>query len=101
MRKSGDYPFKAEINVKIKNRYCAIYLYYYRFVNIGKEGDYVENLTLVRWVLWHIGLCRLFNDKSIIIQMYSSISNNSVKYEYSVYCQKHFYLKIFNLVKQF
>ena len=30
------------------------------------------------WVLWHINLCRLFNAKSIFIQIISSISNNSV-----------------------
>ena len=30
------------------------------------------------WVLWHINLCKLFNAKSIFIQIISSISNNSV-----------------------
>ena len=35
-------------------------------------------LLLVGWVLWHINLCRLFNAKSIFIQIISSISNNSV-----------------------
>ena len=33
---------------------------------------------LISWVLWHINLCRLFNAKSIFIQITSSISNNSV-----------------------
>ena len=33
---------------------------------------------LVVWGLWHINLCRLFNAKSIFIQIISSISNNSV-----------------------
>ena len=33
---------------------------------------------LVGWVLWHINLFRLFNAKSIFIQIISSISNNSV-----------------------
>ena len=32
--------------------------------------------------LWHIDLCRLFNAKSIFIQINSSISNNSVSYKY-------------------
>ena len=27
------------------------------------------NLVLVGWVLWHINLCRLFNTKSIFIQI--------------------------------
>ena len=31
-----------------------------------------------RLLLWHINLCRLFNAKSILIQIASSISNNSV-----------------------
>ena len=30
------------------------------------------------WILWHINLCRLFNAKSIFLQIVSSISNNSV-----------------------
>ena len=33
---------------------------------------------LVGWVLWHINRCRLFNAKSIFIQINSSMSNNSV-----------------------
>ena len=33
---------------------------------------------LVVWVLWHINLCSLFNAKSILIQIISSISNNLV-----------------------
>ena len=33
---------------------------------------------LVVWVLWHINLCRLFNAKSILMQIVSSISNNAV-----------------------
>ena len=30
--------------------------------------------------LWHINLCRLFDAKSIFIQIISSISNNSVQH---------------------
>ena len=37
-----------------------------------------EIKKLVVWVLWHINLCRLFNAKSIFIQIISSISNNLV-----------------------
>ena len=33
---------------------------------------------LFGWFLWHINFCRLFNAKSIFIQINSSISNNSV-----------------------
>ena len=33
---------------------------------------------LVGWVLCHINLCKLFNAKSIFIQIISSISNNLV-----------------------
>ena len=29
------------------------------------------------WVLWHINHCRLFDAKSIFMQMISSISNSS------------------------
>ena len=32
----------------------------------------------VGWVLWHNNFCRLFNAKSIFIQIIGSISNNSV-----------------------
>ena len=40
-------------------------------------GKYLD-VCLFGWDLWHINLCRLFNAKSIFIQMNSSISNNSV-----------------------
>ena len=35
-------------------------------------------MDMVGWVLWHINLCRLFNAKSIFLQIIWSISNNSV-----------------------
>ena len=38
----------------------------------------LQLVNLFVWVLWHINLCWLFNDKSIFIQINSSISNNSV-----------------------
>ena len=47
------------------------------------EMDY-----LVGWVLWHINLSRLFNAKSIFIQIIYSISNNSVYHEYTVRLSK-------------
>ena len=40
--------------------------------------------------LWHINLCRLFYAKSIFIQIFCSISNNSVKHEYKIYLSKTF-----------
>ena len=39
---------------------------------------FLQDIWLVGWFLWHINLCRLFNAKSIFIQIISSISNNSV-----------------------
>ena len=39
---------------------------------------------LVVLVLWHINLCRLINVQSILKQIISSISNNSVQYKYSL-----------------
>ena len=38
----------------------------------------IRAVGLVGWVLWHINLCRVFNAKSIFIQIISSILNNSV-----------------------
>ena len=48
---------------------------------------------LVGSFLWHINLCRLFNAKSIFIQIVSSISNNSVQLKYAVSMSKQFYFK--------
>ena len=39
---------------------------------------------LVVWVLWHINVSRLFNAKSIFMQIVSFISNNSVLHECTV-----------------
>ena len=47
-------------------------------------GGYMVWFGLVVWVLWHINLCRLFNAKSIFIQIITSISNNSVKHKHAV-----------------
>ena len=57
-------------------------------------------ILVVAGVLLHINLCRLFNAKYIFIQIISSISNNSVlTWVHSL--TKHFYFKLFSLVKQF
>ena len=32
---------------------------------------------IVGWVLWHINLCRLFNTKTIFMQIVSSVLNDS------------------------
>ena len=44
---------------------------------LQNEKTFVGELVVV-WVLWHINFCRLFNAKSILIQIINSISNNSV-----------------------
>ena len=46
-------------------------------VNCTKYQSGVGWLLIV-WVLWHINHCRLFNAKSIFIEIISSISNKSV-----------------------
>ena len=35
-------------------------------------------IYIVSCILWHIILCRLFNARSILMQIFSTISNNSV-----------------------
>ena len=49
----------------------------------------VEHYT-IKMVYWHINLLRLFNGKSIFIQIISSISNNSLYHEYTVQLLKTF-----------
>ena len=49
---------------------------------------------------WHINLCRLFNAKSIFmnIVLFQTIQFSiSTQFE----CEKHFYFKLFGIVKQF
>ena len=56
--------------------------------------------SLLAWDLWHINLSRLSNAKSIFIKIISFISNQfSMSTQFN--CQKHFYFKLFILVKQF
>ena len=56
--------------------------------SITSEIIFVLHLMLMFdlfiWALWDINLCRLFNAKSIFIQINSSISNNSVQHKYRV-----------------
>ncbi len=52
-----------------------------------KKLDYFFPSPWVVWVLWHINLWRLFNAKSIV--------------KHSLIVKKHFYFKLFSLVKQF
>ena len=54
-------------------RNCVKPNYLLRVWQTKKPGHW-----LVSWVWWHISLCRLFNAKSIFIQIICSISNNSV-----------------------
>ena len=59
---------------------------------------------LVGWldglVLWHINLCRLFNAKSIFVQL---VLFKKIQFSMTTQftCQKHFYFKLFSLFKQF
>ena len=56
--------------------------------------------SLVFWVLWHINLCRLPNAKSIFMKivLFQTIQFNiSTQFK----CEKHFYFKLYSLVKQF
>ena len=54
---------------------------------------------LVGWILWHINLCRLFNAKSIFIQIISSISNNSVQHEYTAQLSKTFLFQTIQFIQ--
>ena len=55
---------------------------------------------LVVWILWHIKLCRLFNAKSIFIQivLFQTIQFSMIT---QINYQNHFYFKLLSLVKQF
>ena len=54
-----------------------MYTYIYIYIYMGRNIK-ISMICKVGWFLWHINLCRLFNAKSIFIQIISSISNNSV-----------------------
>ena len=75
-----------------RSRFFSCY-YYAQFLNTSDGFNIIflwrkDEFTSLGWligsVLWHISLCRLFNAKSILKQIISSISNNSVEQEYTV-----------------
>ena len=55
--------------------------------NTGSGAVFGSICSTFVWVLWHINHCRLFNAKSILIQIKSSISNYSLEHKYTV-CQR-------------
>ena len=65
-------------------------------VTIGRANK----RCMAGWVLWHISFCRLFNTKSIFMQivLFQTIQFSMSK---QFNCQKHFYFKLFSLFKQF
>ena len=67
----------------------------------GREKAHYIFCWLVGWLVFrHINLCRLFNTKSIFIQValfWTIQFSMSTQFN----CQKHFYFKLFNLFKQF
>ena len=52
-------------------------------------------------VLWHINRCRLFNAKSIFMQIVIQFHTNQLSMSIQFNCQKDFSFKLFSLVKQF
>ena len=59
----------------------------------------IVNDSLVGWVLWHINFCKLFNAKSIFMQI---VLFKTIQFSISTQfnCQKHSYFKLFSLFKQ-
>ena len=53
---------------------------------LAQSQIFICRLKVV-WVLWHINLCKLFDTKSIFIQIIRSISNNSVYHTKTVLFQ--------------
>ena len=49
-------------------------------------------------VLWHINLCRLFNAKSIFIQITVLIQTIQFSISTLFNCQKHFYFKPYSSI---
>ena len=54
---------------------------------------------LVCWVLWHINLCRLFNAKSIFMQIVSSISKYSISHAYTRLIVKTFLFQAIQFIQ--
>ena len=63
--------------------------------------NYLLNVVDIGWVLWHINLCRLFNAKSIFMQIFLFKKKFQFCMSTQFNCRKHFYLKLFSLIKQF
>ena len=53
---------------------------------------------MVGWFLWHINLCRLFDTKSIFMQI---ALFKKIKFSMSTQfnCQKHFYFKLIQFIQ--
>ena len=83
----GSLPLLVRINlgVMVMKMYpTCLYM-----LSIHTAGMYIEyekyQMFLVGWLgFMTFNLCRLFNAKSIFMQIISSISNNSVKHECTV-----------------
>ena len=71
--------------------YLFIYLFFFLIYKVLNWFD------LVGWVLWHINLCRLFNAKSIFMDLFKTIQF-SMSTQFN--CEKLFYFKLFSLFKQ-
>ena len=56
---------------------------------------------LVRWFLLHINLCKLFNAKSIFMQIIVLFQTIQFCMSTQFNCQKRYYFKLFILFKQF
>ena len=57
---------------------------------LHKEFDNDTYGWLVGWLVsWRINFCRLFNTKSIFMQIVSYFSNNLVYHEYTVFIVKN------------
>ena len=95
------YVFSVMIFIHCFNWVMVIYtvsimLYWTLATRLAKS-----NLYLFGLVWWHINYCRLFNPKSIFIQINSYISNNSVQHMYSffVYTQLNIKTVLFQAIQ--
>ena len=76
--------------VLLKLKIGKIHQYKYKYIKKSKErwitaanNNSCSLSWLVGWFLWHINVCRLFNAKSIFMQIVL-YTNKSVYYEYTV-----------------
>ena len=77
------------------------YIFIYIYIEREREREREKDSWLVRWGLWHINLCRLFNAKLIFIQIIKQFSlavkNISIP-SYSVYSNSSiFFLNHFSV----